>query len=810
MGTIKSTLALDGETKLKDALKNIENEYRILNSEMAKVTAGFDSNDKSAEKLTEVNKVLGKEIDLQKQRVAELANALKQAEEAHDTQAITDYQVKLNKAEAALISMERKVAENERSINQQGEEAQQTAGQVNDYTDKTTKATKETGDFTEKLKNATSALGNGLLAAAKGAAVAVGAVAAATGAAIKGLVDAAGETGKWADDLLTMSSQTGIAVGTLQELQYASRFVDVEVETMTNGMAKLVKQMGTAQKAGDDYVAVTDDLKLSMMDSNGQLKTSEQMFYDSIDAIGALKNETEQEIAAQKLFGKSYQDIMPLIKAGSGALTAYADEAKKMGLVLSDEMVAKMGAYDDIMQKTEAQMDGLKKQLVVNFMPALQGAATGLSELLSEVGTALADGFQPNDIQKIGGAISKKLADGIKTISQYIPAIVSTIADTLVEAIDIVVGLMPTLLPALVDGAMQLIEGLMEAIQMNVYPLADTVVYLLTSFADLIIDNLPIVILIALQLILALADGLVEAIPELIPAIVDIVKSIGDMLITHLPLLIDATIAIVMALVNGILDNLPELIKVQIEVMMALIRGLIDALPQLIEWLPTIVKTIVQVIIENLPLLIDATIEIILAIIGALIENLPLIFDAAVEIIMALLAGLINALPELLLFFPKMFSDIQNKFKEYDWKQLGIDILHGIADGFMAGLEFVLNAARDAADSILNTFKNIFDINSPSRVMRDMIGVNLGKGIAEGIDKSNGLIDEAIGRSLPDIERKYNVAFAADAVAAKRAQDAASATPVLDIDYDRLANAMAKQQLVIDGRGFGRLVKAYA
>lgn len=200
----------------------------------------------------------------------------------------------------------------------------------------------------------------------------VGAVAGLTGLAVK-----ASET---ADELLTMSSQLGISTSSLQKLQYASKFVDVEVEDMAKGMAKVTKAMGAATTAGDDYIEIADGVKLSTKDANGNLKDSEQMFYDAVDALGAMTNETEREIAAQELFGKSYQDIMPLINAGSDALKKYGDEAENVGAVLDDKTVKSLGSFNDIVEKLKSIIGSAGARIGAAFVPVLEKLAPIIEE----------------------------------------------------------------------------------------------------------------------------------------------------------------------------------------------------------------------------------------------------------------------------------------------------------------------------------------------------------------------------------------------------------------------------------------------
>ena len=175
-----------------------------------------------------------------------------------------------------------------------------------------------------------------------------------------------------ADEMLTLSSQTGLTTDTIQGLKYASELVDVEFEVMTKGMSKVVKQMGAAVDKGEDYIEVAEGMNVSIRDSSGSLKSTEQVFYDTVDAIGKLGSETEKEIATQKIFGKSYQDLMPLIKAGSGAIKGYIEEAKKMGIIVSQKDLEALGKLDDSLVRLKAVAGAAGAKLAVALVPVIE------------------------------------------------------------------------------------------------------------------------------------------------------------------------------------------------------------------------------------------------------------------------------------------------------------------------------------------------------------------------------------------------------------------------------------------------------
>ena len=121
--------------------------------------------------------------------------------------------------------------------------------------------------------------------------------------------------------------------------------------------------MKESVKGGKDYIEVAQGIQVSMIGANGQMKSTEQVFYDTIDALGGIEDATKRDIAAQEIFGKSYQDMKPLIDAGSEALLRYAAEAHAAGLILSDEAVAALGGFDEERERTRRHLEEARRRL---------------------------------------------------------------------------------------------------------------------------------------------------------------------------------------------------------------------------------------------------------------------------------------------------------------------------------------------------------------------------------------------------------------------------------------------------------------
>ena len=181
-----------------------------------------------------------------------------------------------------------------------------------------------------------------------------------------------------ADELKTLSQQTGISTDSLQKMQYASELVDVSVEDITGALKKMKPKMTDNNKT-------FEKLGVSVKDANGQLRSAEDVFYDSIEALGKIQNETERDQVAMELFGKSADSLAGIIDDGGAAMKAFGQEAEDMGLILDEETIGSLADTDDTIQKLKGQLAGTMAQIGADVASVLGPALEKASELIGKV-----------------------------------------------------------------------------------------------------------------------------------------------------------------------------------------------------------------------------------------------------------------------------------------------------------------------------------------------------------------------------------------------------------------------------------------
>ena len=254
--------------------------------------------------------------------------------------------------------------------------------------------------------------------------------------AVQQVVQAIGEVAtrstEWADDLETLSSQMGVSTTTLQEWAYASDFVDVSIETLQGSMTKLVRSMSEAQNGSTSAQAAFDSLGVSYQNIDGSLKSTEQVFYEVIDALGGIENVAERDAISMAIFGRSAQDLNTLIEAGSGSLQAYGREAQQLGIIMSEDQIQALSSMQNSFDKLNNVMNASKNLLSASVAPLFASIADAISQVDPAI-LAVVGGF--------GSLISvvsnlAPLLQGVAAITQLLTmSKIATAAATQVETV---------------------------------------------------------------------------------------------------------------------------------------------------------------------------------------------------------------------------------------------------------------------------------------------------------------------------------------------------------------------------------------
>ena len=386
---------IDGEKeqKYRENIEHLSASMDVLDAEMRKVSAKYADNAESAELSAAKTDLLTQKISLQYDKIDNLKAALEEAAENYGSNAVETlrWEKELNNAEAELYKLNGQLKNNTEQIEDTTtatEDAEQSMGNLGDVVNGLT--SKLGIQLPDGMKSSMNAMGS-LDTSAIAAAGAFAAVAAAIVKVEKAMISMTKESAAFADNIITLSMQTGQSTEQLQEFAYATELIDVSVDTLQGSLTKLTNNMQDTMNGTGNAKASFEALGVSVTNADGSMRSANDVFYETIDALGQVKNETERDAMSMDIFGRSAQDLNPLIIQGSKTLKAYADEAHNVGYVLDDEALSALGAVDDAYQRLQKTQEGVKNQLSAEFAPYLEEFYGDVTTMVRDGGKALKD-----------------------------------------------------------------------------------------------------------------------------------------------------------------------------------------------------------------------------------------------------------------------------------------------------------------------------------------------------------------------------------------------------------------------------------
>ena len=377
--TFKTKAETDGISKMQEELKNLKTSLRDNKKEQ---------------------KELSKEIRDAKAEITAINKEIKQTGTATEEQ-----QAKLKKLQA-VVENDTKALE---SLKLQQAQLQSQMGETTKKIDAQKKAMNE---FKSSMADAKK-YGTELVTE-------IGAIGAAATAAVAGLFAFTKEAAQWADDMNTLSKVTGIGTDELQKFAYASDLIDVSMDTLTGSLTKLTRTMQSASQGGTSAAAQAfQELGISVTDSTGQLRDRQQVFYETIDALGRIANETERDALAMNIFGKSAQELNPLIKGGAETLKQLGDEAERAGLILSQTTLDNLNEFNNKVDLLKAKGEQIKNLAASEMTPALDGLVEVADDLLDEI-NQMAKSGELKKMAKEAGEMIKTAAEALKNLISWV------------------------------------------------------------------------------------------------------------------------------------------------------------------------------------------------------------------------------------------------------------------------------------------------------------------------------------------------------------------------------------------------------
>lgn len=398
------TLEIGGDTtKLTDSLKDVDSALKDTQTQLKDVNKLLKMDPGNIDLLRQKHELLGNAVKDTKKRQEELQKALEAAKNAGDTEE--------NRRQQDLL--QRELIETTQKLEDLEDQYKKSSPTLESISTKT-------GELADKTKK----------------------MSAVAGVAAAGMLGMATKSAAAADDLLTMSKVTGFSVEELQKLQYAADFVDVSYDTMTGSIQKLTKQMASGNKA-------FDTLGVSVTNADGSMRDANEVWWDTVAALGEVTNETERDQLSMELFGKSAMEMAGIVDDGGAALKQLGEEAEATGNILSTDAVEDAVAFND-------KIDELKGKASMAFM---------------EAGATLADQLVP---------ALEKLVEVVTNVLEWFGNLDGTTQTVILTVLALVAAISPVL------GLISTLTGLAAALNVAMLPMIGTIALVIAIIAGLV------------------------------------------------------------------------------------------------------------------------------------------------------------------------------------------------------------------------------------------------------------------------------------------------------------------------------------
>lgn len=206
-----------------------------------------------------------------------------------------------------------------------------------------------------------------------------------------------------------LTSLTGSSAEVMSTLAAGLDHFGIGADTAQRSIGFLEKNVGLLAAKKDGIVKFQKEFGFQILDSNGKIKDANALILTSADyftnkAIPA----TEKAAAMSKLYGRSWQDLLPALTAGRTGIAAAEEEAQRLGLTLTSANMGQLVKMRDATRLWGDALGGLELQIGLTVIPALTDLAGAASKFVGDNRTSIVRGFQQGVkfAEEFGGVIT--------------------------------------------------------------------------------------------------------------------------------------------------------------------------------------------------------------------------------------------------------------------------------------------------------------------------------------------------------------------------------------------------------------------
>ena len=592
------------------------------------------------------------------------------------------------------------------------------------------------GSIASGLSGALTGVAGFAGAALAGVTAAVGTLTGAIVESGEALLDATVAAAEYGDNVDKMSQKMGISAEAYQEWEAVMQHSGTSMETLKASMKTMASQ---AQKNNEAFQA------LGITEEEVATLSQEDLFGKVIEGLQGMEEGTERTYIAGQLLGRGATELGALLNTSAEDTQAMKDRLHELGGVMSDEDVKAAAQFQDSLQDMSTGFEALQRNLVSDFLPSMSQVMDGVSDIFA------------GDTDKGLENISAGVEGLIGNITDLVPKLLSvggSLVGTLAQSI---LTNLPTLITVGGEQIVALMEGLTSD-PSSIMSAVQNIIETLISTATLV---LPQLLVLGNDLLRSIVEGVTEALPTLVPMAAELISTVVTTIAGFLPENQQVGMDLLLALGDGLMAALPAIISMIPPIIDALISVIIGNQLLFIQAGTTILEsllgdgnlnTIIKSLVDNIPAIIDA-------VIGSIIEAIPLFIEAGFTLFVALVENLPGIIGELvgavIDIEDALLQELANLIVKFE--DIGGQIMQGLADGIVNAGDAVVSTAKGVLDKIPQGAKDLFQINSPSKLFEGY-GEYLDMGLALGIEQNADVPESAMTSMARDVSTAFTPA----------------------------------------------------
>lgn len=206
------------------------------------------------------------------------------------------------------------------------------------------------------------------------------------------------------DEIDKGSQRLNMTTSQYQKWSYAMELCGSSIEELREGYNQMSTKISQAINGTEDSAQAFKDLSVNIYDSNNQLRSTGDIFEDTIKQLQQIENPTERTAAAQKIFGESTAKLNPLLNAEAGFLDEVMRTQRALNSEMSGGLVAASARYRDAITTMRQSWQGLKNTLAEALLPVLQRVVVWITVAVAKINILLRAIFGLKKSEPMAGA----------------------------------------------------------------------------------------------------------------------------------------------------------------------------------------------------------------------------------------------------------------------------------------------------------------------------------------------------------------------------------------------------------------------